>query len=63
MNASTGLEKKDQLVWSWAVIEAGDSIRPGYPGLGEELKQRGEDLSLTPCISLTLLRAGENAPT
>lgn len=62
VNASAGLEKKDQLVWSWAVIQAGDSIGPGYPGLGEELKQISEDLSLTPCISLTLLRAGENGP-
>lgn len=47
-------------MWSWVVIQASDSIRPGYSGLGEELKQMGEDLSLTPCISLTLLWAGEN---
>lgn len=62
MSASSGLEKKDQLVCSRAVFQAGDSIRTGHLGLGRELKQMGEDLSLTLCISLTLFRAGENGP-
>lgn len=45
-----------------AVVQAGDSIRTGCPGLGRDLKQMGEDLSLTLSISLILLRAGENGP-
>lgn len=30
-----------------AVIQAGDNIRTGCPGLGRDLMQRSEDLSLT----------------
>jgi hypothetical protein len=45
-----------------AVTQAGDSIRIRCSGVGRNLKQMGEDLSLTLSISLALFKAGENGP-
>lgn len=54
-------EETPVCLWQ-SVIQASDCIETGCPGLGRELKQMGEDLSLTLGISLALFRARENGP-
>lgn len=56
-----GEETPSICLWP-SVIQASDCVGTGCPGLGRELKQKGEDLSLTLGISLALFRAGENGP-
>lgn len=56
-----GEETPSICLWP-SVIQASDCVGTGCPGLGRELKQMGEDPSLTLGISLALFRAGENGP-